>query len=166
MRQRREYKSTGSSRKCLFPISSIDSRCSIPSFYSPLAANLLVSLFSVLLFFVSEILAYTMSHLVTLFLVYAGLANAYTVTNAGFLVHKNIDPIVFPGQYNKSHLHSFFGSDAVTINTTPRQNCSRAVPQLLTRMTILHIVCLGSNHPASASEMASGNDDRGSYTNG
>jgi hypothetical protein len=30
---------------------------------------------------------------------------------------KNIDPIVFPGQYDKSHLHSFFGSDAVNINT-------------------------------------------------
>ncbi|KAF7183186.1 hypothetical protein CNMCM7691_003021 [Aspergillus felis] len=29
---------------------------------------------------------------------------------------KNINPIVLPSQY-KSHMHSFFGSDAVTINT-------------------------------------------------
>ncbi|KAK4645190.1 hypothetical protein QC761_000740 [Podospora bellae-mahoneyi] len=28
---------------------------------------------------------------------------------------KNIDPIVYPGQY-RSHMHSFFGSDAVTKN--------------------------------------------------
>ena len=30
---------------------------------------------------------------------------------------KNIDPLVFPGQFGKSHLHSFFGSDAVTAST-------------------------------------------------
>lgn len=43
-------------------------------------------------------------------------------------MNKNIDSIVFPGQYNKSHMHSFFGSDAVTINTTTsaelQQGCS------------------------------------------
>jgi hypothetical protein len=32
-------------------------------------------------------------------------------------MYKNIDPIVYPGQYSKSHLHTFFGSDAITINT-------------------------------------------------
>ncbi|PSN61112.1 hypothetical protein BS50DRAFT_578526 [Corynespora cassiicola Philippines] len=43
---------------------------------------------------------------------------AYTQVNvASPFMYKNIDPIVFPGQYDKSHLHSFFGSDAVTINT-------------------------------------------------
>jgi hypothetical protein len=48
----------------------------------------------------------------------ANLANAYTVINApGPFMYKNIDPIVFPGSYTKSHLHSFFGSDAVTANT-------------------------------------------------
>jgi hypothetical protein len=48
----------------------------------------------------------------------AHLASAYTVIQLGtpFML-KNIDPIVFPGQYNKSHLHSFYGSDAVTLNT-------------------------------------------------
>ncbi|KAL6922381.1 hypothetical protein FSHL1_006340 [Fusarium sambucinum] len=48
-----------------------------------------------------------------------GLAavSAYTVTNAPRFMLKNIDPIVFPGQY-VSHMHSFFGSDAVTVNTT------------------------------------------------
>ena len=30
---------------------------------------------------------------------------------------KNIDPIVFPGSYTKSHLHIFFGSDGITANT-------------------------------------------------
>ncbi|KAF4946201.1 hypothetical protein FSARC_14252 [Fusarium sarcochroum] len=46
-----------------------------------------------------------------------GLVSAYTVTNAGRFMLKNIDPIVVPGQY-VSHMHSFFGSDAVTVNTT------------------------------------------------
>lgn len=51
-------------------------------------------------------------------LLVSGLAStiqAYTQVNvASPFMYKNIDPIVFPGQYNKSHLHSFFGSDAVT----------------------------------------------------
>lgn len=46
----------------------------------------------------------------------AGTVQAYTMINAGWFMRKNIDPIVIPGQY-KSHMHSFFGSDAVTINT-------------------------------------------------
>ncbi|KZL85699.1 oxidoreductase [Colletotrichum incanum] len=49
----------------------------------------------------------------------ASTAQAYTVISApGPFMLKNIDPIVYPGQHNKSHLHSFFGSDAVTIDTT------------------------------------------------
>ncbi len=43
----------------------------------------------------------------------AGTAAAFTdIVHKRFMV-KNIDPIVFPGRY-KSHMHSFFGSDAVT----------------------------------------------------
>lgn len=30
---------------------------------------------------------------------------------------KNIGPIVYNGSYDKSHLHFFFGSDAVAANT-------------------------------------------------
>ncbi|KAJ8116163.1 hypothetical protein OPT61_g2351 [Boeremia exigua] len=49
----------------------------------------------------------------------AQLASAYTQVNvASPFMYKNIDPIVFPGSYSKSHLHSFFGSDAVTADTT------------------------------------------------
>lgn len=45
-------------------------------------------------------------------------ASAYTVISAsGPFMFKNIDPIVYPGSYTKSHLHSFYGSDAVTANT-------------------------------------------------
>jgi hypothetical protein len=47
----------------------------------------------------------------------AGLSNAYTVTVSELMFYKNIDPIVLPGQYT-SHMHSFFGSDAITVNTT------------------------------------------------
>ncbi|KAF6812379.1 oxidoreductase [Colletotrichum plurivorum] len=48
----------------------------------------------------------------------AGVAQAYTQVNVATpFMTKNIDPIVFPGQYDKSHLHSFFGSDAVTVST-------------------------------------------------
>lgn len=46
----------------------------------------------------------------------ASLAQAYTVVDSGFFMRKNIDPIVMPGEY-ASHMHSFFGSDAVTTNT-------------------------------------------------
>lgn len=58
----------------------------------------------------------------------AGLTQAYTVTTSELFMYKNIDPIIYPGQYDKSHMHSFFGSDAVTINTTTsaelQQGCS------------------------------------------
>ncbi|KAH8730283.1 hypothetical protein GQ44DRAFT_723719 [Phaeosphaeriaceae sp. PMI808] len=47
------------------------------------------------------------------------LATAYTQVNvAAPFMQKNIDPIVFPGQHDKSHLHSFYGSDAVTVSTS------------------------------------------------
>ena len=48
----------------------------------------------------------------------ANFAEAYTIVNAAKpFMFKNIDPIVFPGSYTKSHLHSFYGSDAVTATT-------------------------------------------------
>lgn len=61
----------------------------------------------------------------------ARLTNAYTQVNIGSpFMQKNIDPIVFPGQYDKSHMHSFFGSDAVTINTSTsavlQEGCTNA----------------------------------------
>lgn len=56
---------------------------------------------------------------------------AYTQVNVATpFMFKNIDPIVYPGQYSKSHLHSFYGSDAVTVDTTTseelRQGCTNA----------------------------------------
>jgi hypothetical protein len=60
----------------------------------------------------------------------ATLAGAYTNTDVKQFMLKNIDPIVLPGQY-KSHMHSFFGSDAVNINTNSsaelQAGCSTAV---------------------------------------
>ncbi|KAF5525969.1 hypothetical protein CGCA056_v003850 [Colletotrichum aenigma] len=47
----------------------------------------------------------------------ASAVSAYTVTNVGRFMLKNIYPVVIPGQY-ASHMHTFFGSDAVTANTT------------------------------------------------
>ncbi|TDZ41351.1 hypothetical protein CTRI78_v009740 [Colletotrichum trifolii] len=59
----------------------------------------------------------------------AGLASAFTNTKVDFFMRKNIDPIVIPGQY-KSHMHSFFGSDAVNANLSTtadlQQGCSTA----------------------------------------
>lgn len=46
----------------------------------------------------------------------AGVASTYTVTTASRFMEKNFDPIVIPGKY-ESHLHTFFGSDAVTPTT-------------------------------------------------
>lgn len=48
----------------------------------------------------------------------AALTQAYTVTVSENFMNKNIDPIVFPGEYDKSHMHAFFGSDAITVDTT------------------------------------------------
>ncbi|GAB1200840.1 hypothetical protein APSETT444_010220 [Aspergillus pseudonomiae] len=59
----------------------------------------------------------------------AGFAQAYTVTNVGLFMFKNIDPLVVPGKYT-SHMHSFFGSDAITANTKTseelQKGCSTA----------------------------------------
>lgn len=61
----------------------------------------------------------------------SGLANAYTQVNVPSpFMQKNIDPIVFPGDFDKSHMHSFYGSDAVTASTTTseeiRSGCTNA----------------------------------------
>lgn len=50
----------------------------------------------------------------------AARAYAYTQANVVYnpIMYKNIDPIKFPGEYGVSHMHTFFGSDAVTANTT------------------------------------------------
>lgn len=52
------------------------------------------------------------------FFAFVAQVAAYTDIDVDMFMYKNIDPIVFPGEYNKSHLHTFFGSDAITINTT------------------------------------------------
>ncbi|KAJ3944801.1 uncharacterized protein N0V96_004815 [Colletotrichum fioriniae] len=58
-----------------------------------------------------------------------GPAAAFTNTKVDFFMRKNIDPIVIPGQY-KSHMHSFFGSDAVRVNMSStaelQKGCSTA----------------------------------------
>ena len=63
------------------------------------------------------------------FLAGAGFASAYTIVVLDQFMDKNIDPIVVPGQYS-SHMHTFFGSDAVTANTTTSEElqagCSTA----------------------------------------
>lgn len=58
-------------------------------------------------------------------------ASAYTQVNVPSpFMYKNIDPIVFPGEYGKSHMHTFFGSDAVVAATNTsaalRQGCTNA----------------------------------------
>ena len=71
-----------------------------------------------------------MHHSPALLLASAGLASAFTNTQVKFFMRKNIDPIVMPGKY-ESHMHSFFGSDAVNVNMSTtaelQQGCSTAV---------------------------------------
>ncbi|KAE8148303.1 hypothetical protein BDV25DRAFT_158595 [Aspergillus avenaceus] len=59
----------------------------------------------------------------------AGLTQAYTVTNVDMFMLKNIDPILLPGKYT-SHMHSFFGSDAITAHSNSsaelQKGCSTA----------------------------------------
>ncbi|KAI6380114.1 hypothetical protein MCOR25_001766 [Pyricularia grisea] len=46
------------------------------------------------------------------------VALAYTVVQIpSSFMNKNIDPIKYPGAYDKSHLHSFYGSDAIKATT-------------------------------------------------
>jgi hypothetical protein len=51
-------------------------------------------------------------------------AYAYTQVNVPSpFMYKNIDPIVFAGEHSKSHLHSFFGSDAVRLRNNQPWGC-------------------------------------------
>lgn len=56
-------------------------------------------------------------------------ASAWTEISSRSFMFKNIDPIVDPGLF-KSHMHTFFGSDAVTANTATsaqlRTGCTTA----------------------------------------
>lgn len=64
---------------------------------------------------VIPVVVLTMYPLILLSLI-VGLSQAYTVTNADHFMFKNIDPLVIPGKYT-SHMHDFFGSDAINVNT-------------------------------------------------
>lgn len=62
---------------------------------------------------------------------FAQAALAYTQVNMpSYFMTKNIDPIVFPGAFDKSHLHSFFGADGVTATTNTsaelQKSCTNA----------------------------------------
>ncbi|KAF9894643.1 hypothetical protein FE257_006531 [Aspergillus nanangensis] len=47
----------------------------------------------------------------------AGTVQRWTMINSGYIMRKNIDSIVQPGKYT-SHMHSFFGNDAVNATTS------------------------------------------------
>ncbi|TVY73446.1 hypothetical protein LSUE1_G009809 [Lachnellula suecica] len=47
------------------------------------------------------------------FILLVGYSTALTDIEHKPFLRKNMDPIIFPGQY-KSHMHSFYGSDAIT----------------------------------------------------
>ncbi len=56
-----------------------------------------------------------------------GTASALTdIENKPFM-RKNIDPIVFPGKYI-SHMHSFYGSDAITKDLPTSENLQKGCP--------------------------------------
>jgi len=56
-----------------------------------------------------------------------GAASALTVVEHRPLYRKNIDPIVFPGKY-VSHMHSFYGSDAVTKDLPTTEDLQKGCP--------------------------------------
>ncbi|KAK4159718.1 hypothetical protein QBC43DRAFT_381712 [Cladorrhinum sp. PSN259] len=67
------------------------------------------------------------SSLITAVALLGTQATAYTdIRHKRFMV-KNIDPIVLPGQY-KSHMHSFFGSDAVTKDLPTTADLQKGCP--------------------------------------
>ncbi|KAK1756625.1 hypothetical protein QBC47DRAFT_422651 [Echria macrotheca] len=57
----------------------------------------------------------------------AGSVSALTVVEHFAFMRKNIDPIVFPGKY-VSHMHSFFGSDAITKDLPTTEDLQKGCP--------------------------------------
>ncbi|KAL4928357.1 uncharacterized protein BDV17DRAFT_291840 [Aspergillus undulatus] len=55
------------------------------------------------------------------------------MVNSGYIMRKNIDSIVQPGKYT-SHMHSFFGNDAVNVTNPQLRNSCPAVPRTAIRM--------------------------------
>ncbi|CAP60253.1 uncharacterized protein PODANS_1_5630 [Podospora anserina S mat+] len=80
----------------------------------------------------------TMWSLEALFL--AGLASGLTVVEHKPFMRKNIDPIVYPGQY-VSHMHSFYGSDALTKDLPTTAELQKGCPPERTQTIFLSTVC-------------------------
>lgn len=57
----------------------------------------------------------------------AGTAAALTDIEHKPFMRKNIDPIVLPGKYS-SHMHSFYGSDAVTKDLPTTEQLQKGCP--------------------------------------
>jgi hypothetical protein len=57
----------------------------------------------------------------------AGTAAALTDIEHKPFMRKNMDPIVFPGKY-KSHMHSFYGSDAITKDLPTTEQLQQGCP--------------------------------------
>ncbi len=80
----------------------------------------------------------------------AGTAAALTDIEHKPFMRKNIDPIVFPGKYT-SHMHSFYGSDAVTKDLPTTEELQKGCPSgenpndlsvyCMVVKTSLHISC-------------------------
>jgi len=68
----------------------------------------------------------TMRHITTSALL-VGAASALTVVEHKPFMRKNIDPIVFPGKYI-SHMHSFYGSDALTKDLPTTEQLQQGCP--------------------------------------
>lgn len=60
-------------------------------------------------------------------LLVAGTAMALTDIEHKPFMRKNIDPIVLPGKY-MSHMHSFYGSDAVTKDLPTTEQLQKGCP--------------------------------------
>lgn len=57
----------------------------------------------------------------------AGAAYALTVVEHKAFMRKNIDPIISPGKYI-SHMHSFYGSDAITKDLPTTEELQKGCP--------------------------------------
>lgn len=69
----------------------------------------------------------------------AGFSQAYTVTNADYFMFNNIDLLVIPERYT-SHMHDFFGSDAINVSTKTSAELQAAAPQPKTSIISLNIL--------------------------
>ena len=81
----------------------------------------------------------------------AATVAAYTDIRHTRFMLKNIDPLVLPGEY-RSHMHSFFGSDAVTKDLPTTEQLQTGCPSG-ENPNDLSVYCIAHQQPRFSVQM-------------